>query len=579
MIRALEQAGLIQLDPVVAPTTHVYLVAPHPELDQLRQVAGLVAVAADELHATVTLAALVDVSRAAVPVPADFPIYVMEPVTSHGLVIDPDEYRAAAVELLLAAVQPGGARLLAGRGGTLGTVGIAWLSWSPADLRSGLARRLSREGLARCLETAAPAPQYRGALRELDAWRAQTEPERLAALTRALPDHGSFGHPERRRSRSAHLKRCAAILPRRAERWEQALERNALAQTQREGEALERSLAGALTSGPDGLARARCLAEALAHEAARRRDLPPERPEPPPRLAPALEQLQQAEAAWPVRTVWAGLGIGLLLALLIRYAAHASWGSLFLWAALLAAAGGAYTAWRPRRIDAATRAALDALRARAEAMSQEALLRRLTLMDQLQEARAGALTGDLVKARAALLQLCRTPGPTGAGARSGALSTPLVAGAAAEPIYEQLRPEAGALAAHLAAGGALLRWREPAAALARAEELTAAFLAGRIAADPGQLAAHVYGDRLAEQLYTRVRGLLDWARPLLARSGRLPEEERWLFWPEGLPCPPVPREVQVVPASRGSLAAVTVVRGLEAGILNLHDKKVKEHLA
>ncbi|HYG57230.1 MAG TPA: hypothetical protein VD902_04085, partial [Symbiobacteriaceae bacterium] len=104
-------------------------------------------------------------------------------------------------------------------------------------------------------------------------------------------------------------------------------------------------------------------------------------------------------------------------------------------------------------------------------------------------------------------------------------------------------------------------------------------LASRAAIDPAQVATRAYGDRLAERLHTAVRGLLDWAQPLLARPKPLPEGQRWLLWPEGLPCPQVPPEVQVIPFARSCTAALTVIQGLEAGIRAEAERKSQEHSA
>ncbi|MDF2629874.1 MAG: hypothetical protein K0R39_3705, partial [Symbiobacteriaceae bacterium] len=184
VIRALEADGLLRIDPIVSPSSHVYLIASlqdDPDLRHLAAAARLIDEAALELKAKVKKVALVDVAGGPIPAAPGFPLYVLEPVTAHGLVLGEDEYRAAATELLVAVAQPGGSQVLASAGApATGTLGISWLTWSPATLRESLAGSLSREALLRCIQAEAPAGRAPGALVE----------GREAALLDRLPAPG-----------------------------------------------------------------------------------------------------------------------------------------------------------------------------------------------------------------------------------------------------------------------------------------------------------------------------------------------------------------------------------------------------
>lgn len=585
MIRAMEQEGLMRLDPVISPATYLYLVvslADDPELALLRDVAELVAQAASELKATVLPVALLDLGEGGRP-PASFkpgfPLYVLEPVTGHGLVLDPAEYQAAVTEALVAVAQPGGSSLLAAGRPGLGTLGIAWLTWSPADLRASLAERLTSEALLRCLEEQEPAPQFRAGLRETEPWRAVARrsesmlvgvPFHVGLGGDVAPEPDLFGSPDRPRHQSlVHLKRCAAVLERRLGRWEQRLDRNAARQAEAEAAALEGGVAAALAAGaPDGLARARLVAESLAREAAERQD-GGQAPDPAQRVGPALRRLEQAEKAPPPHHVAAGLTAAAFLFGLLWRLIAGGWGGLAVAAALAAAGVLAYWLGRPRRVAAAAHAAREALEQRAADLLCAALAHRLQQLDDQLEARAAALAADLARAAAGLAGRCRADaaaaGAPQPGAPRGALCFPLLSPGAADPLYHDLRGRAPDLAERMAGEGCLRHWREPDRMLEQCRAVTARFLSGQPALDPAQLATRAYGDRLAEHLQRTVQGLLDWSRPLLARTRALPEGQRWLLWPEGLPCPPVDRDVQVL-TTRSCAAAITVVEGLPAAI-------------
>ena len=582
LIRAMEQEGLMRLDPVISPATYLYLVlslADDPDLALLRDVADMVQQAAAEMKATVLPVALLDLGEGGRP-PASFrpgfPLYVLEPVTGHGLVLDPAEYQSAVTELLVAVAQPGGSSLLAAGRPGLGTLGIAWLTWSPAALRATMAERLSREALLRCLEEREAAPGFRAGLRESEPWRVlgQRIPTLLSGLPFRAglgggmePEPDLFGSPDRPRHLSAlHLRRCAAVLERRLGRWEQRLERNAARQGEVEAQALEAGVAGAVGAGPDGLARARLVAESLAREAAERQE-GQSAPEPAQRVGPALRRLEQAEQAPPPEHVAAGLTAAAFLFGLLWRLITGGWGGLAVAAALAAAGVLAYWLGRPRRVAAAAREARQSLEQRAADLLRAALGARLQQLDALLESRAAALATELEQATAALIGRCRGEAAAApqAAAPRGALCFPLLNPGALEPIYQDLRSMAPDLADAMAADGCLRHWRAPDQLLAQSRAVTGRYLSGQLALDPAQLATRAYGDRLAEHLQQTVRGLLDWSRPLLARTRTLPEGERWLLWPEGLPCPPVDRDVQVL-ATRSCAAAITVIDGLPGTI-------------
>jgi hypothetical protein len=578
VIRALEQEGLIRLDPVVSPATHVYLtisMQDDPRLARLLQAVAMVGEAALELKATVHLVALLDLGaegRLPEPIPG-LPLYVLEPFTSQGLVLDPLEYQAAAVETLVAAAQPGGSQMLGGggRAGSVGTLGIAWVGWSQAALRQVLARRLAREAVLRCLEApSAPQPHH---------GQAVSPDTRAQALLAGLPFRATgpgglpvaaaplFGDPGRlRRQPGAHLRRCAAVLDRRLRRWEGRVRQNARAQAAREAEAAERSLSLALAAGPDGFARAQGLLAALAREVGARPIAPP--PGGGPRPGLLLDELAKAERLPDPNIAAIALGLGWLLFSLLWWLLHGSLGGWLAVLPLFVAVGALYAAWRPWRIRQAGAKLRTAMVERAEVTIHQACAASLEELDQHLEQRCITLAAELEQATARLRQACLQPhdDPAYCSAR-GALSFPLVAERAADALYAELQPLVPEAAVHLATAGCLCRWQQPEALLDEATAATERYLAGRIPLDPGQLAARAYGDRLAERLRALVQGLLDWSQPLVALpAALLPEGQRWLLWPEGLPCPPVPSEVLVLPCAISCVAAVTVIPALPAGI-------------
>ena len=543
VIRALALDGLMRLDPVVSPSTHVYLVGSAGEIPLLHAVAALIDEAAAELKAKVIKVAVVDVAGGRIPPAPTFPVYCMEPVTAQGLVLDDAEYRAAAAELLVAAAQPGGSQILAGGRGT-GTLGIAWLTWSPAALRDSLAGRLAAEALRNCLTATAP-PQRAP---DLAAGRE-------AALLEGLPTAwGSVQHPRR-------LKRAAAVLDRRLDRWSARIRTRAGARGQVEAQQLTAAAQQVLTAGPDGLARLRGLLEATAREAVRRQDQTPspERPPVGPPLRALLRRLAAAEALPGVPAAALALGGGLAVFTLIWWLTGGkalSWlgGTLF----QLIVFGG-YMLWRPWRIRKAAAAVAEALTRRGEAAVQAAYRDSITRLDEAIEKCCSAARADLERLPHVL------GGPAASEAvppKNGALCFPLVAAEAAGPIYRDLQQLLPDLGARLAAAGVLLQWQDPARLRQEAEAEVRRALAERAPLDPAQAATRAYGDRLAPHLRDLVSHLLEWSQPLLARQLRLPEGRRWLLWPEGLPCPPVPAEVSVLPYARSCVAAVHVLTGL-----------------
>jgi hypothetical protein len=599
VIRALEREGLMKLDPVLPPPTHVYLIvslADDPDLTRLKAATEHVGRAAQELKATALKAAFVDLGPSgdggALPAePLPFRVYVTEPVTAHGLVLDPAEYRAAVVEALVAAAQPGGSAIFAGSGasglavgraggpGGVGTLGIAWLRWNPADLRAVLAKRLSRDAIRHCLAAAASGPA---------AGRVEPRSGRLPALLQGLPlrpatgatsgsggrssgddtpaldpDRDLFGNPAGRRHMARHFRRCVAAVPRRVERWQARIRENGWTRAQAEAEALEQSVAGALAAGPDGLARATALLDAVTGAAARRLEATPPAPDPLPRTFEPLRRLEQAERLPELRIVLAGLALVAVVSTLVGRAGGASIKLLLVWWVILGLAGLAYVGWRPQRIRRRTAEASAALARRACRMAETAVQLESEGLDRLLEERCRSLRADLARAGAALAERCRPEAQAAGPAPQGALAVPWLDGPAVEPLYAQQQGQVPDLAAHLAAGGCLTLLRDPDALIARAEAQTREYLAERLVLDPGQVAAQACGDRLAERLQESVSGLLHWSRPLLARgAAALPEGDRWLLWPEGLPCPPVPPGVQVLTGARGCTAAITVIQNL-----------------
>jgi hypothetical protein len=580
VIRALEREGLMRLDPVLAPATAVYLVcslADDPDLRLLAQVADLLEQSAAELKARVVRAALVDlgVGRSLpAPVPG-CPIYVLEPVTAKGLVLDPAEYQAAVVEALVAAVQPGAGAMLTGPGVKgVGTLGIAWLAWSPSAMRSTASRRLSREALLRCAEATTAVVAH---ARQSEAWACQAPDQRGQALLVGLPFRAGLdggvvpaadlcGDSARRWRHSGgeaqRLRRCAAVLQRRQERWEERLEENAWRRAGQEGEALERSVQAALAAGPDGVARVKVLATELMKACARRQAHAPE-PWPAPRIAPLLERLQQAEKLPPAGTAATALGVVWLAFSLIWWLAGGGWALWVSMGALLAAGGAGYGLWwRPGHVRQERQALREALNDRASALMQQAYTAALERLDQALEERCDAALRDIDRMVLALRSPARQE--AGAGPGSGALSFPLVS--EGDPLRHDWLPQVADVAAHLAREGCFRHWRDPDSLMKQATTLTEWFLADRVTLDPADLAARAHGDRLAERLQEGLQGLLGWAQPLLARPLVLPEGQRWLLWPEGLPCPRVEPEVHVLPFARSCAAVVTVVQGISEGI-------------
>jgi hypothetical protein len=615
VIRGLEREGLMRLDPVVAPATHLYLVlsmADDPRLMLLKQAVAMLQEAAADLKAAVQLTALVDLGeegRPPDPVPA-VQIFVMEAVTSQGLVLDPAEYRAAAAEVLVAAAQPGGSQVFAagpavagpfvvapgasggpaGRehsGGGVGTLGIAWVGWSQVALRQSLARRLARDAVLRCLEAPPPAPWP---MRQTEVWQAQGPEARSLALLAGLPFAAAgpggapvptaplFGDPARRRRPGHHLRRCAAVLDRRLRRWEARLRQNAAAQAEREARALDGTVAAVLAQGPDGLARTRALLAALGQEAGIRAADPP--PNVAPRPAAFVAELTKAERLPDPSIAAMALGLGWLLFSLLWWLMHGSFMGWLSVLPLFLVAGLGYTAWRPWRIRQVQRQLHEALLERAAVLTHHAYSAAMEELDQALEQRSVTLAADLEQNAARLRDACLRAGAApdaGSAPPVAALSFPLIAGKAAEPLHAELQPLTAEAAAHVAGAGVFRHLGDPDLLLAEATEAAERYLAVRTTLDPGQLAARAYGDRLAERLRGLLQGLLDWSQPLVAvPASLLPEGQRWLLWPEGLPCPPVPAEVNLLPHAIGCAAALTVVPGLPAGIRARRERKTGE---
>ncbi|HLN61508.1 MAG TPA: hypothetical protein VK464_08100 [Symbiobacteriaceae bacterium] len=580
MIKALEREGLLKQDPQVAPVTPVYLVASladDPELKLLAQVADVVEQSAAELKARVARAALVDLGVGR-PLPGALPacpLYVIEAVTAKGLVLDAAEYQAAAVEALVAAVQPGAGSMLVGPGVKgVGTLGVAWLAWSPAALRASAARRLAHTALLRAAEATTANP---GHARQSEVWAAQAPDQRGAVLLAGLPfraglhsqvePHDDLCGPAAIATAAAEgrrLRRCAAVADRRLHRWEQRLEENAWRRAGQEGEVLECSVQVALAAGPDGVARVRTLAAELMKACARRQASPGDA-WPAPRIAPFMDDLSKAESLPDAGAVATGLGLCWLLFSLVWWLARGTWPFWLCVGAALAAGGAGYGLWwRPRRIRQAQQLLRGALNRRAAALMQQAYAQALERLDQALEERCDAVLRDLERMVAHLRSQAREE--AGAGAGGGALSFPLVGEANGESIARDWLPQAADVAAHLAREGCFRHWRHPVMLLQHATTLTERFLAGRVTLDPAGLAARAYGDRLGERLQEGVQGLFDWAQPLLARPIALPEGRRWLLWPEGLPCPLVDSDVAVVPFARSCAAVVTVIQGIPEGV-------------
>ena len=583
MIKALEREGLLKQDPQVAPVTPVYLVcslADDPELKLLAQVADVVEQSAAELKARVARAALVDLGVGR-PLPGALPacpLYVIEAVTAKGLVLDAAEYQAAAVEALVAAVQPGAGSMLVGPGVKgVGTLGVAWLAWSPAALRASAARRLAHTALLRAAEATTANP---GHARQSEVWAAQAPDERGAVLLAGLPFRAGLhsqveplddlcGPPSSTAATEARrLRRCAAVADRRLHRWEQRLEENAWRRAGQEGEVLERSVQAALAAGPDGVARVRTLAAELMKACARRQASPGDT-WPAPRIAPVLDELRKAESLPDMHTAAVALGVCWLVFSLIWWLAGGTWPFWLGVAAAFAGGGAAYGLWwRPRRIRQAQQLLRTALNRRAAALMQQTYAQALERLDQALEERCDAVLRDLERMVGHLREQAREE--TGAGTGGGALSFPLAGEANGEANGEAIArdwlPQASDVAAYLAREGCFRHWRHPAMLLQQAATLTERFLAGRVTLDPAGLAARAFGDRLGERLQEGVQGLFDWAQPLLARPFALPEGRRWLLWPEGLPCPLVDPDVAVVPFARSCAAVVTVIQGIPEGI-------------
>ncbi|HWI66531.1 MAG TPA: hypothetical protein VNT75_32275, partial [Symbiobacteriaceae bacterium] len=552
VIRALELEGLMRLDPVVSPATHVYFVGDAAEIPK---VAGLIDEAAAELKAKVVKVAIIDGPLTTTP---PFPHYLLEPITAHGLVLDEAEYRAAAVELLVAAAQPGGSQILAGGRG-MGTLGIAWLTWSPGALEGAWAGRLSREVLARCVGAAAPP----GRAPDLAAGREGAVLAHLPFFPGPDGDIKSegplWGAPTPKR-----LKRAAIVLDRRIQRWTRRIHTHAAARLQQETALLDSGAHEALTSGADGLARLRTMYDAAIRDASRRLDqAPPRRPAAGvgAPIRPLLGRLDAAQALPDHKIAAIALGAGLLLFTLIWWLTG---GKVLSWlggTAFQLLAFGGYLAYRPWRINKSLQALNDAMTRRAEAAVHAAYHDALARLDEAIEHRGTALKAQI---DALPSQLNLQPKGETAQTNKGALCFPLVEPEAAEPLYRDLQQQVPDLAARLATGGVLFHWQNPAELTRAAEAEIRTALAEKPQFGPAQAATRAYGDRLALRLRDLVERLYEWSQPLLARPGRLPEGRRWLLWPEGLPCPPVPPEVTVLPYAQSCIAIVHVIAGLPA---------------
>ncbi|HYF76690.1 MAG TPA: hypothetical protein VD973_06150, partial [Symbiobacteriaceae bacterium] len=444
----------------------------------------------------------------------------------------------------------------------------SWLTWSPVTLRESLAGRLSREALLRCIQAEAPPGRAPTALTD----------GREAALLGRLPftvglngdlmgaypggpgGSGLWGRPTSRR-----LHRAAAVLERTLDRWTRRLRTNADHRARHELDLLQTLADQTVTQGPDGLARLKGLLAATARDAARRQDgdgpvVPnANRSHRPTPVRHLRQRLTAAEGLPTPPTAAIALGASLLIFTLIWWLAGGKALSWLGGTAFQLLAFAAYLAVRRYRIRSARRDLEQGLTRRATAAITEAYNQACADLDQQLEAHCTTLAQRLSALPKALHLPTSTPDTH---PQPGALNHPLIDPDAAAPIYRELQQLLPDLAARLAAAGALRHWQDPHALAAAAEAEVRLALAERPPLDPAQAATRAYGGHLAHRLRTLVDHLLEWSQPLLARPVRLPEGRRWLLWPEGLPCPPVPAEITVLPYARSCIAIVHVVTGL-----------------
>lgn len=575
VVRRLAEEGLMQLDPVLPPPSRLFLVGSRVEdtdLSRLRAVAEQAASAAADLQIPVERVALIDLGEtapAALPT-CGFPLYVLQPMTSSGLVLGAEEYRSVVVELLVALLQPGGNLLLGPGGGRIGTLGVAWLAWNPAAAREQVITHLGRAALAQCLRQGSQAGSEGFGADPAGPVASGGSASRAAALLRGLPfrwaaapggagsleaDPGLFALPpsSTRRPHSQHLHRCAAVLSRRAQRWVAHLERNAREQAREEAAALRAAIAEALGAGPDGLASARRLAEA----AARGEEAPPSPPPATPlqRHPAALTRLARLERLPPPPPVATALGLLAVLGGITMRAAGLAPAALAASLAALVALATGYAASYARATNQAAHQASATLRRQAAAALHAAFVESYAALWRERATLGRRLGAELGQALSSLSQLAENP-PTPAKPAEP-LGFPLVDDAALRDLARALHLRLPDLATRVATGGALRLWRNPESLWERTLAQVRDSLEGEPELAPSQLVMSAYGDRLGTWLQARVSLLLTWSRPLLGRP--LPEGERWLFWPVWLPLPPTPPEVRVLPAQMSQPIAVTVI--------------------
>lgn len=592
-LRELEEAGLLALDPVLPPVTHLYLIGSAAEeggWERLVATASAARAAVRVLHWPMAPVGLLDLAMGTAPQVGVPPLtlYLVRPVTAQGLMLSAQEYQEAMAELLLAAAQPGGSQLLApeGHGGQVGTLGIAWLRWGPGALKRALADRLARRALLLLLDAPTPLPpDLRGLPAPLSAALNQRFtgllaglPLRTAAGAQGLePAEALFPPPQNRQQPSTHLARCQRVIARRVSRWTQALATSAAAQAAREEEALDQALA--LAQSPT--ARLRRLEQI-------ERLLPLTFDISLPELAAAnpdraLRQLRQAEALLPVgaHLPWIGLCTLLPAALAAAFYRQSASPWLLLFPALLLLVG-AYAASRSRLIRRRAAEAADELTQWAVSQVETELAMHLHQLDQRVLEGVRRRDRDL-RAEVESLRAYGTAAPDAQTPPAGGLGIPLEDGA--ERLWARVADQAADLARTLQQADEDLRHAgrsvagrsslEPFDAegshpeqlavqrssvdqlVERAGRLASARVERLAEADllPGLLAGH-------QRLGALVPRLVAWAQPLLSGQPASGDPQRWLLWPEGLPVPPVPPGVRLLAGARGCLAAVTVVRSL-----------------
>jgi hypothetical protein len=564
VIRALERAGMIQLDPILAPSSHIYVVGSKredPDLQLLDLALHTVSDAAAALGIPVQCAALYDRAGGDEPVQNGHRVYWVEPLTSHGMLLGPEEYRAAVVEALLVAIEPGGAEmLLAGPGGTLG---IAWLDCAVSTVRARLAWIRTRDTLKTCLHTQG---DEENGLRERLTQSVRSPSRRAETLLAGLPfewnvqvdgevnllaPEGLFGS---QRSSLDRYRRSAATLARRIERYERKLRQRTDSLFTEEAEALGRGLSEALQSGPYALEAAGRFLQMLnsqcntfsagvseAHPQVGMRE-----------LHQALRRLPDVTTLLPYGA--AGVAVWIFLGWLVQAPA---WG-LTAGPLLFGAASGLYHFWRLREIARLMRTAWDGLAAALTVEVSRLLHESFDRLDQELRVRAESLHLQLQAARQTLLTAA-AQGPGVNDEPLGALHLPLIDGDALQRIGMGYRAHLPELVERIVREGSLLSFAEPSDCLASVEQLAYASVEEMLADDLGQLASQAYGDRLAIKLQEMADRLLAWSQSVFARHRPDGEESSWLCWPGGLPLPALSPEVKVVMSAGGTAAAVTVI--------------------